>query len=167
MTSRVLITAASKYGATKEMAGTIGEVMRGRGLEVDVLTMDEVDSVRHYDAVIVGSAVYLGRWMTMGREFLEAHERGLLERPVWLFSSGPIADHGEETQSDAQELLELVEANEHRVFRGSIARRNLSMAERLLIMSLGVNDGDYRDWAEIRAWADGIARDLINRPAPV
>lgn len=167
MTSRVLITAASKYGATKEMAGTIGDVMRGRGLDVDVLSMDEVDSVRHYDAVIVGSAVYLGRWMTMAREFLDAHERGLLERPVWLFSSGPIADHGEETQTDAQELSEQVDAEEHRLFQGSIARRNLSMAERLLIMSLGVNDGDYRDWAQIRAWADGIARELVNRPATV
>lgn len=167
MTPRVLVTAASKYGATKEMAGTIGEVMRGRGLDVDVLPMDEVTDVREYDAVIVGSAVYLGRWMTMGREFLDAHQRGLLERPVWLFSSGPIADHGEETQSDVEELLDLVDAREHKLFRGSIARRNLSVAERLLIMSLGVNDGDYRDWAEIRAWADGIARDFMNHSAPI
>lgn len=167
MVARVLVTAASKYGATQEMAGTIGEVVRRRGLEVDVLQMDEVADVREYDAVIVGSAIYLSRWMTLAREFLDAHERGLLERPVWLFSSGPLADHGEETQSDGQEIIDQVEAIEHRVFRGSIARRNLSMAERLLIMSLGVNDGDYRDWAEIRTWADDIARDLINRPAPV
>lgn len=167
MTSRVLITAASKYGATKEMAGTIGEVMRGRGLEVDVLALEEVTDVREYDAVVVGSAVYLGRWMTMGREFLSTHRLALLERPVWLYSSGPIAEHAEENQTDVEELLQLVDAREHKLFRGSIARRNLSVAERLLIMSLGVNDGDYRDWAEIRGWADEVARDLTSRPATV
>ena len=167
MASRVLITAASKYGATKEMAGTIADVMGGRGLKAEFLPLDEIESVRAYDAVIVGSAVYLGRWMTMGREFLTRHRADLLERAVWLYSSGPIADHGEENQMDVEELLQLVDAREHKLFRGSIARRNLSVAERLLIMSLGVNDGDYRDWAEIRAWADGIAGDLTNRTAPV
>lgn len=167
MTLRVLITAASKYGATEEMAGTIGEVVRGRGVEVDVVRMDEVQDVREYDAVVIGSAIYLGRWMTMAREFLDAHDRGLRERPVWLFSSGPISEADEDTQCDSDEIVEQVDAVEHRVFRGSIARRNLSTAERLLIMSLGVKDGDYRDWAEIRAWADSIAHDLVNRPAPV
>jgi len=163
--ARVLITAASKYGTTKEMAGTIGEVMRGRGLSVDVLDLDEVGDISQYDAVIAGSAVYLGRWMTMAREFLNANQTKLVRIPVWLFSAGPIADHG--GQVDAEELRELVEAREHKIFRGSIARRNLSIAERLLVMKLGANDGDYRDWVEIRTWADDVARDLTSRPAPV
>src|SRR5690625_1946217 len=149
------------------MAGTIGEVMRGRGLEVDVLALEEVTDVREYDAVIVGTAVYMGHWITKEREILTKHRLAVLDSLVWLYNASPIAVHAEVNLMNVEELLQLVDAREHKLFRGSIARRNLSVAERLLIMSLGVNDGDYRDWAEIRAWADEVARDLTSRPATV
>jgi menaquinone-dependent protoporphyrinogen oxidase len=89
---RVLVTAASKYGATAEIAAAIAESLAGHGLEATVLSPEEVKGVDGYDAVVVGSAVYAGHWLKPARELVERHAGVLAGRPVWLFSSGPVGD---------------------------------------------------------------------------
>jgi menaquinone-dependent protoporphyrinogen oxidase len=48
----VLATAATKYGATAEIAATIAEVLDEHGLEVTVLPPEQVKGVDGYDAVV-------------------------------------------------------------------------------------------------------------------
>jgi len=60
MAHSVLIAYATKYGATEEIAGKIGEVLRQAGLTADVLPADKVGDVTSYQAVVLGSAVYAG-----------------------------------------------------------------------------------------------------------
>ena len=60
---RVLVTAASKYGATAEIAAAIAEVLDKHGLEATVLPPEQVKGVDGYDAVVVGSTVYAGHWL--------------------------------------------------------------------------------------------------------
>jgi menaquinone-dependent protoporphyrinogen oxidase len=38
--------------------------------------------------VVLGSAVYVGRWLEAGACFVEEQADELAARPVWLFSSG-------------------------------------------------------------------------------
>jgi menaquinone-dependent protoporphyrinogen oxidase len=45
------------------MAASIGECLSERGHEVQVSTVDQVDSIHDYDAIVVGSAVYAGHWL--------------------------------------------------------------------------------------------------------
>ena len=70
---RVLVTAATKYGATAEIAQAIAAVLGEHGLEVTVLPPEQVEEVEGYDAVVVGSAVYAGHWLKPARELVERH----------------------------------------------------------------------------------------------
>jgi menaquinone-dependent protoporphyrinogen oxidase len=159
---RVLVTAATKYGASAEIAQTIAEVLGERGLEPTVLPPEQVEEVDGYDAVVLGSAVYAGHWLKPARELVERHAGGLAGRPVWLFSSGPVGDppKPEEDPVDVAEIEGLTKAREHRVFAGKLVRRQLSFPERAIVSALRVPEGDFRDWTEIREWAAGIAEAL-------
>ncbi len=47
-----------------------------------------VTGVAPYEAVVVGGALYTGRWHKDARRFVRRHRHVLAERPVWFFSSG-------------------------------------------------------------------------------
>ena len=70
----------------------IAEVLADRGLEPTVLPPEQVEGVNGYDAVVLGSAVYAGHWRKPARELVNRCGTALAERPVWLFSSGPIGE---------------------------------------------------------------------------
>jgi menaquinone-dependent protoporphyrinogen oxidase len=156
---KVLVTAASKYGATAEIASAIGEVLTARGLDASVLPPEDVASVDEYDAVVLGSAVYAGRWMKSARELVDRTGESLSSRPVWLFSSGPVGDppKPDEVTVDAAAMMAATGASEHRVFVGKIERKQLSFGDKAIAMALRVPDGDFRDWDDIRGWASDIA----------
>ncbi len=165
---RVLVTAASKHGATAEIAERIGQVLqrdltaRDSSAEVDTRPVDEVTSVREYDAVVLGSAVYMGRWLDAARELVQQQAETLATRPVWLFSSGPIGDPPKPDQDpvDVASAVAVSKARDHRVFAGRLDRRQLGFAEKAVVVALRVADGDFRDWAQIEQWASGIAEEL-------
>jgi menaquinone-dependent protoporphyrinogen oxidase len=156
---RVLVTAASKYGATAEIAAAIAEELDKHGLEATVLPPEQVRGVNGYNAVVVGSAVYAGHWLKPARELVERHADALAGRPVWLFSSGPVGDppKPQEDPVDVADLLAATGAREHRVFAGKLVRKQLSFPERAIVSALRVPEGDFRDWTEIHQWAAGIA----------
>ena len=164
---KVLVTAASRHGATTEVAASIGAALQAAGLEVHVLHPAEVTSLDGYDAAVIGSAVYAGRWLEPVRDLIE-HEKVALRRiPVWLFSSGPVGDPPKPADScvDAAPLAELIGAREHRLFAGDVDRKRLGFGERLIVALVRAPDGDFRPWPEIEAWANEIAGALARVPA--
>ena len=156
---RVLVTAATKYGATGEIARAIGEVFTECGWDATVIPPDEVESVDSFDVVVLGSAVYAGHWLRPARELVERSTDALAARPVWLFSSGPIGDppKPEEDPVDVAEILQTTKAREHRVFAGKLVRKQLHFPDRAVAAALRVPEGDFRDWEEVKGWAAGIA----------
>ena len=162
----VLVTAASRHGSTREIADEIGRVLRSEGCDADVRGVDEVRGVDGYDAVVLGSAVYMGRWLEPARTLAAEHGAELSARPTWLFSSGPVGDPPRPQPEEAvkvDEILAATGAAEHRLFAGKVDRGVLGFAERAVVRAVGAREGDYREWDEIRAWAAGIAESL--RPA--
>ena len=159
---KVLVSVASRYGATGEIARSIGEALAERGLETAVIPPDQVQSLEGYDAVVLGSAVYAGRWLKPAREMVGRLGDSLAARPVWLFSSGPIGDppKPEGDPTDIEELAQRTRARAHRVFGGRMERRALTFPDRAIVTAMRVPDGDYRDWVEIEGWASGIAEEL-------
>lgn len=160
---KVLVAVASKHGATAGMATAIGDQLVARGCDVEVTEdPEEVRDLDGYDAVILGSAVYAGRWMASAREFASRLREELERRPVWLFSSGPVGDppKPEEDPADAPELVALTGARGHRTFAGALDRSQLNLGERAIVAALRVPNRDDRDWAAITAWADAIASEL-------
>ncbi|GAA3775834.1 hypothetical protein GCM10022206_13160 [Streptomyces chiangmaiensis] len=57
---------------------------------MNTLPAGSVGSVAPYDAVVAGGALYAGRCHGDARRFVRRHGRALAERPLWLFSSGPL-----------------------------------------------------------------------------
>ena len=43
------------------------------------------------------------------------------------------------------------------VFFGALDRSKLSFGERMIVKAVRAPDGDYRNWDDVGAWADGIA----------
>jgi menaquinone-dependent protoporphyrinogen oxidase len=163
---KVLVSAASRYGSTAEIAAAIGEELRGWGLDVAVLAPEYVGNVREYDAVVLGSAVYMGRWLDPAMELVSRSSEALSSRPVWLFSSGPVGDPSrklvqkmEVDPVDLPALRERTAARDHRIFPGKLDRKNLGLVQRIATALFRMH-GDFRDWSEIRRWASALAADL-------
>ena len=163
----MLIAVSSKHGSTREIAGSIAETIREAGIEVEVVDAQRVESVAPYDAVMVGSAVYMGRWMGPARDLVNRSADALRTRPVWLFSSGPMGRDIVEPADAAEGLkhLELVGGREHRVFAGRADRNEFGFAERAIVRMVKSPYGDHRDWSAIREWAASIAMELTTVPA--
>jgi menaquinone-dependent protoporphyrinogen oxidase len=158
----VLVSAASRHGATAEIAEAIGRVLRERGVAVDVRAAENVTMVDGYDAIVLGSAVYVGHWLEPARKLAETEAAVFASRPVWLFSSGPVGDPAEpdEDPVDVAAMVEATGAREHRLFAGKIDKHRLGLAERAMVFALRAPVGDFRDWTAIEAWAGGIADTL-------
>jgi menaquinone-dependent protoporphyrinogen oxidase len=158
----VLVTVASRQGATKEIAERIGEVLSAAGLGVTVEPVEAVGDVARYDAVVLGSAVRIGHWIEPARRFVRDHAAALASRPVWLFSSGPIGNPPKPAGEPLEigDLLATLHARGHRVFPGKLEKDGLGIAERAIVAAVRAEEGDFRPWAEIDAWAAGIAAEL-------
>ncbi len=87
---RILVTTASKHGATDEIGDAIAATLESAGIEAFARGTEEVSSLDDVDGVIVGSGVYAGHWMGQAKVFVERFQEDLRRRPVWLFSSGPL-----------------------------------------------------------------------------
>ena len=159
---RVLVTAASRHEATAELAAAIAAALRRRDIEAQARPISEVAEVGGYDAVVLGSAVYVGRWLREARRFAESNATTLATMPVWLFSSGPVGPGGESGPADADTLAELTGAREHRVFAGRLDRQGLGLGERFLVRLVRVPERDDRDWAAVERFATDIADALEN-----
>ena len=156
---KVLVTGASKHGATHDIVDVIARALSDRGLDVVDRPINEIDEVAAYDAVILGSAVYVGRWMPEATAFVSDHLAQLALRPVWLFSSGPIGDPPKPIgdPSNVAELVAAVSARGHRVFAGRLDSDRLGLGEKLIVGALHAPKGDFRDFAQVEAWANEIA----------
>jgi menaquinone-dependent protoporphyrinogen oxidase len=159
---RVLIAYATKHGTMAEVSETIADELRHQGLQVDVQRVEEAADITWYDGVVVGSALYMGRWRGEAIDFLRRHRDELAARPVWLFHGGPLSFDPETFE---QRLPDGVVSLANRIgVRGVV-----TVGGRLLpgtpgfvegLMLRGGTAGDFVDHDQIRAWAREIASEL-------
>jgi menaquinone-dependent protoporphyrinogen oxidase len=159
---KVLVSVASRHGASFEIAEAISETLATSGFKTAVLPPDAVTSLEGYDAVILGSSIYVGHWMDSAVNLVERFSREITSVPVWLFSSGPIGHEPkpEDEPADLAELMAATGAREHRVFAGQVDRSKLGLGEKVILTAVRSPEGDFRPWDEIRAWAGEIAAAL-------
>lgn len=167
---RVLVAYGTKHGATAEIAQAIARTLTAAGLPVDLQRARRVRSLEAYRAVVLGSAVYAGRWRSDAMRLLGRGE--LRERDVWLFSSGPVG----EDKSDPEQLERLtrparvqrvaaaIGAREHVVFGGMVAD-DAGFIRKKMARRIPPELRDRRDWRQIEAWAQTIAATLSGLPA--
>jgi menaquinone-dependent protoporphyrinogen oxidase len=164
---KILVTSASKHGSTEEIGAFVAARLRERGQDAEAVPIEQVDGLLGYDAVVLGSAVYLGSWMKEAKAFVKAKRERLASLPVWLFSSGPTDEAGEHGLSEQQvdELEKAIHPREHAVFPGAIDLDRLGFVEERMVKAVKAPVGDFRDWEAIGAFADRIADALGREPA--
>lgn len=160
----VSIAVASKHGSTAEIAAVVAEEVAAAGHQVsvhDVATSSAL-AVDDADAIILGSAVYYGRWLLSARVFAEDLALRLDGRPVWMFSSGPVGDPSrpDPDEVDVDDQVALTRARAHRVLAGRLDRGLLHRGERAVVTALRSPEGDFRDWGAVRAWAREVVQGL-------
>lgn len=181
----VLVAYASRHGSTADIAERIAKTLTLRGHPAEAVPVERVQNLADVQAVVIGSAAYMGKWLGPARGFVRRHRDELGRLPVWLFSSGPLGpdtvdDQGRDVleASRPQEFEDLDRAVQPRgtaVFFGAFdpADAPVGMSERLVRSMPSVKRalpaGDFRNWQAIDDWASQIADELdalSRRPDP-
>jgi len=164
MDTKVLVAYASKYGATAEIAGKIGEALKQEGLQADVVPVKSVKNLGDYKEVVIGSAMYMGMWRREGANFLKKNEKLLAERRVWIFSTGPSGKgdpvellKGVRVPINVKPIIERIKPRDTAVFHGNLNEKKMNFLEKWVVKRVGGGFGDFRDWDMITKWAKGIA----------
>ncbi|MFH8769495.1 flavodoxin domain-containing protein [Streptomyces sp. NPDC017958] len=162
MPTRVLVAYGTTNGSTAQIAETVAGVLVEEGMTAQARPARSVTSVGPYDAVIVGGALYAGRWHRDARRFLLRHHRELAERPLWLFSSGPLDASASEWDippvPDVRHAMDRLTVTEHVTFGGCLEAGAKGPIARMLLR--GGKGGDFRDVPAIEKWAAQIAAGL-------
>lgn len=166
MATTVLVAYATKYGSTQEVAEVIATTLREHGLEVEVRPAHEVRSLQGYGAVVLGAALYAGRWHADARHFLKRYRAVLLRLPVAIFALGPLDD------SKKQWLDARTQLNQALTKEPWLTPVNIEMfggvidPAKLHFPFNHMPAGDARNWTAIRSFAERVAA-AFQRTVPV
>ena len=173
---RVLVAYATRHGATAGIAERIAAALTAAGLSAEARPVENVTDVGPYDAVVLGGAAYMFRWLKPAVAFARRHSEELAARPVWLFSSGPLGT--DLVDKDGRNVLEATRPKEfgelatllhprgEQVFFGAYDPDGpaVGLGERFVqhmpAARAALPAGDFRDWPAIDAWAAHIAAEL-------
>ncbi len=165
---RVLVVYASRHGSTRRTAETLARRLEAEGLDVYLAAAAAAPEPGRFDAVVLGSAVYVGRWRGEAVRYLERHAEALAGIPLWLYSSGPTGEgdpvdllKGWTLPADVRKLAETLRPKGVTVFHGALDPKRLSWLEGRMVRAVHAPMGDYRDPRAEEAWAVGISRVLL------
>jgi menaquinone-dependent protoporphyrinogen oxidase len=171
MPDSILIAYATRSGSTGEVANAIATAVREAGIEAEVLPVNKVSSLDGKTAVILGAPLYIGQLPKPFHKFLASHRAALSQLQSWCFVLGPTrTEPGDFEMAGKQAEKQLARYPwfhpvQVQVFGGKWDANNLpllfSLTRYLPMNPLGkVPSSDIRDWTAIRAWGQGIARQL-------
>ena len=169
---KILVTYSSGYGATKEVAEEVANVLKNYP-EFKVVTqgIHECEHVDEFDAIILGSSIRADKPLANARDFFSTHRFTLAEKKIALFvvsitaatpTGVEIAEKTYVTQlHDRYPWLSPISVA---AFGGKIDFDKLNPVMQNLVRNVmkekGVNGNgsfDARNWDDIRAWADSVA----------
>lgn len=168
---RILVTYASRYGSTTEVARAVAEELSTAGFDVDLLLAGPQLQVAKYDAVVVGAPSYGRTWLPDASIFVVGNKDRLAQLPVALFTLGTLGvknpksalrEH-EQIVATLREFAPGLNPVSTALFHGSFTRSNLPLCLRVLDWMAGTPQGDHRDWGAIRNWAQRVGELFTER----
>lgn len=168
MPASIFITYATRYGSTQEVAEAIAAELRDCGLKVDLQPIRKVQSLEGYGMVVLGAPLYISHWLKEAHRFLSQHRQALMQRPVAIFSLGPVVDVEAQWRVVRAQLAKELEKYPWlspvavEMFGGKYDPATLNFTDNLAANTPGtplfqVPASDLRDWTAIRAWASSLA----------
>ena len=167
MNNPILVAYASKYGATEEVAQTIGEVLTEEGLDVDVQPVGTVETLQNYEAVVIGAPLYSANWLEEATVFVKTHQKALGDLPVACFVLAiRLRLDDEEIRNAVLRAIDtervIMQPVSVGLFAGALDYDKLSAITRLQIETKDLPEGDFRDWEAIKGWAAALPGQLAN-----
>jgi menaquinone-dependent protoporphyrinogen oxidase len=161
---KILIVHGSTRGGTEGLAQMLADALRLQGHDAEVAPATQVRDLADVDAVVVGGALYMGRWHRDARRFVRRHRAELLQRPVWLFSSGPLDDSAAaepiEPVKQVRELMTRIEARGHETLGGRLAADATGFPAAAMAKERA---GDWRDPGQVARFARSIGAELLDQ----
>ncbi len=166
----ILVTYASRYGGTKQIATYLAKVLELEGYKTQLKHVDDVVSISLYDFLVVGSGLYLGQWLEDAAEFLDSFSMNLGEKPVWLFSAGPSEELSQlkdsPVPSNLQPLLSYFSIKDAALFNTQVNAKELSFDDYLLLQRMQSLSLDASSWQKVKTWGLSIAQVIANPLLP-
>ena len=174
---KILVAYASFCGSTGGVAEAIGKVLCDMGASVDICLVKNVKDLDQYDAAVIGSAVRSSSWLPEALDFVDKNKKGLARIPVAYFLTClALYEDNEGSRRVARSYMDPVLKLAPEVvpldiglFAGALDYSKLNMIYRIVMKSKmkkkGVPEGDFRNWKEINAWAQGICMPLTSTRA--
>jgi menaquinone-dependent protoporphyrinogen oxidase len=163
----VLVAYGSTRGGTAALARMIAEDLEAEGFTADVRSARHVGGLEGYDAVIVGGALYAGRWHRDARRFVTRFAGGLRGIPTYLFSSGPLDNSAGRVEippvRGVASLMGRVGSAGHATFGGRLAPDTTGLVARAMAKK---HAGNWQDPNQVRTWVHQVASDLRASVAP-
>lgn len=170
MPGKILVTYASRQGATAGVAEAVGKAMAERGVEVDVRPMQEVVTLSGYDAVVAGSAIQGKAWLPEAMQWVRTHQAELRQKPFAAFLVCLTLAMKNETQVEKARPMvgewlapvrALVPTRSEACFPGALGLAKIpSWKDRMgfqMSVWMGVwDEGDFRDWDAIHTWGASL-----------
>jgi len=153
----ILVTYASKHGSTEEVARSVAGHLRTAGLDVTLLPAAAVDELDHYDGVVLGGAIYMGRLLREARRMLKR-----LHLPFAVFAMGPLTMEESQVAGSRKQLGAALARAHAEPFAIAIFGGVIHQDEQHFPFS-HMPEGDARDWDAIRVWADEVAQAFLER----
>lgn len=165
---KILVAYGSRCGSTGGVAEAIGRVLCQKGASVDVRLVDHVKDPGAYDAVIVGSAVRRGSWLYEAIDFVRKNKDILDKKPTAFFLTCLcLSRPGDQTRRLAKKYMDSVLRTVPQVkpralgyFAGALDYSKIGFMMRGIMRSKmaekGIKEGDYRNFAAIRAWTGSL-----------
>ena len=179
---KVLVTYATRHGATRGIAERIAAALERHDLDVTLEPAAKVADAAAFDAAVIGSAAYAFHWLGDATTFVRRNIPALRRMPVWLFSSGPVGTDEVDSKgrdvrvtSEPKEFAEfgpIIHPRETRVFFGAWdpAAEPVGLMERVMHAIPQAREampaGDFRDFEEVDAWGEAIAAELSKVAVP-
>ena len=158
----ILVCYATRYGSTSDIARIIGEELEGAGFHVTVLPVSAINDPGKYDAVVIGSPLYMCKWLPEARDFVSRFRHPLQERPVAVFSVGyslkeRTVEHLKSGEAALDAIRVFITPVSAGFFPGNIDPDRMSPADKAMIRLGGATPGDFRDENLVRSWARELA----------
>ena len=163
--TRVLVAYSTRFGSTREVASAIVRELNSTGLEAQSAETTSALNPDEYDAFVIGSPLYGGKWLAAAGMFAATTSERISSKPVALFSIGTLGVESKQT-GDTQhrefikQLAEIAPALNivgDAMFTGYFERANLPWYLRIIDRFSPTRYGDHRDWQAIKAWAKSLA----------
>lgn len=168
---RILIAYDTEHGATATITDRIADVMCRNGFQVDLRMANNVDDLGPYEAVIAGSPIYEFKWLPYAKWFLLKNRTELVQKQVALFITCTYLKDENDTAERRAKAIELyfdpvlkklpgVEPISYGILSGEFTYAELYPIESFRMQLMGFEEGDFRNWEKIEAWAEELS-DLL------